>query len=71
MSEDNPGDGAVINETGEFQEGWTKILPEDIREDATLGNIKGLPDMAKMLVHDCRIWRKCWYTLRAWWEETK
>jgi hypothetical protein len=51
MSEGNPGDGAVINETGEFQEGWKKILPEDIREDATLGNIKGLPDMAKMLVH--------------------
>jgi hypothetical protein len=51
MDVDNPGNGAVINETGEFQEGWTKILPEDIREDATLGNIKGLPDMAKMLVH--------------------
>jgi hypothetical protein len=41
----------LINETGEFQEGWQKVLPEDIREDATLGNIKGLPDMAKMLVH--------------------
>lgn len=42
---------AIINEDLSFADNWRESLPEDIRTDPTIGNIKDLPTAMKMLVN--------------------
>jgi hypothetical protein len=49
MSDDSVN-GQIIDAEGKFTEGWMELLPEDLREDATLKSIQDFPSMAKMLV---------------------
>ncbi|MBE9571440.1 MAG: hypothetical protein IMF11_12485 [Proteobacteria bacterium] len=40
----------IFNDEGSFVENWRETLPEDIKADKTLGDIKDLPTMARMIV---------------------
>lgn len=41
---------SLLNERGEFTEGWTSRLPEDLRDAPALKNFKSLEGMAKSLL---------------------
>jgi len=43
-------DAPIVSADGVFSEGWTNVLPEDLRENETIKNAKSLGDMAKMTI---------------------
>lgn len=63
-SADNPGtspasapppSAAPIGADGVFSDGWTAILPEDMRENPSLQGYRSLPDLAKSLINTKRM----------------
>jgi len=53
-STESEQDGAAVNDGGAPVLGpadWKQELPEDLREDATVRNLRSLPDAMRMLVH--------------------
>lgn len=42
---------AILNEDLSFAENWTENLPEDIKSDPTLQNVRTLPGAMKSLIH--------------------
>lgn len=46
---------SVVGADGAFTEGWTAVLPEDMRSNPSLAGFKSLPDLAKSLVNTKRM----------------